>query len=732
MPTRGSGLREVLVRSLGCQKMGRRELATRVADLLARDGVQDGYEAEALAEYLVSPDEWAAGEGPQARLSDPQERNALLQRFLRRTAAHRPVVLFLDDVQWGSEALSLVEHLLAEPAVAVGPILILLCARTEALEHRPLEARRLAELVELSASQKLRVPPLADGPARRLLEGSLGLAPGLALAVQARAGGRPQFAVQLVDDWVRRGLLFSGPDGFQLQGRLDDLLPADLDAIWDRRVRRLEVEEGPEVIASLEVAAALGLQVDMFEWNHACGEAGVRALPDLIDRLVDQGLADATEGGWAFASVLLREALERSARAGGRWARAHAACATMLPGRYPPGRPGLNERLGTHRIEAGDLDGAAGVLGEAIEELERISEHRRAQGVARQRERALVLLGAADADRRWGECLLVHANAELALGHLDGALEAAVRLEAQAHQHHWSDLEASSVVVQGVVDRLQGEVARAEQELRDALEICPTADFVTRARALSYLASIRRQGCEFEESRRLYEQARALYEQGQHALGEAQCRLGIATVAQELGELDEAEARFLELAHVFDTLGNLFGLAAAYNGLASVAHLRGDLGGAEAGFRRAWDLLERIGSPAAIATGLNVAFVHILQGDQAGVDRSLHRIEARGASSAQRPWLGQLLVYRLPGLARSGDWLSFDQTMQTARDLLRERAGPPQDIAEVAALAGQICADRGEPHRARAALLIAREQWELLDEDARILEIDRRLGALAG
>ena len=731
MPTRGSGLRDVIVRALGCQRMGRRELAARVADLLARDGVQDAYEAEALAEYLVSPDDWTAGsDGPQARAADPQERNALLQRFLRRGAARRPLVLHLDDVQWGSEALSLVEHLLSEPAIAVGPVLLLLCVRREALQARPLEARRLGSLLELPVALRLDVPPLDDDAARQLVGQVLGLEPRLADAVRERAAGRPQFAVQLVSDWVRRGLLLSSPSGFELDGELSAQLPADLDAIWDVRVQRLAQEHGSEVAASLEVAAALGLQVDAFEWNHACSELELHAQPDLIDRLVHEGLADATEGGWAFASVLLREALERQARGHSRWRDVHRACATMLSRRYPAGRPGLDERLGTHFVEARALEEGARVLGRAAEELQRLSEHRRAQGVARQRARALGLAGAPDADRRWGECMLVHANAELALGHLETALEAAVRLEDRAHGCHWPDLEAAAILVQGVVDRLEGDVARAELQLKEALELCPTADFGTRGRCTSYLASIRRQNCAFEESRALYEQARALYEQGRDPLGEAQARLGVATVAQELGELDEAEALYLELAHEFDGLGHLFGLAAAYNGLASVAHLRGDLPHAESGFRRAWDILERIGSPAAIATGLNVAFVHILQSDWQGVGRALHRIEAAGAASSQRPWLGQLLVYRLPGLAKSGDWLSFDQCLQSARERLRERAGPPQDIAEVAVIAGEICAERGEPHRARAALLIAREQWELLDEDASILEIDRRLGAL--
>lgn len=731
MPTQGSGLRQVLSRSLGCQRLARRDLASRLAELLALDGVQDAYEAEALADYLAPPDEWGGeGEG-RLRVADPRERNALLKRFLRRRASQRPLILLLDDVQWGGETLSLAEHLMGSPPASVGPVLLVLCARSEALAARPLEAQRLRELLALPTARHLAVPPLSDEQSLALVRDVLGLEPSLAEAVKARAGGRPQFAVQLVGDWIRRDLLAPGPDGFELDGELEALLPRDLDAIWDQRVQRVARESGDEVVASLEVGAALGLQVDVFEWNHACSDLSIRAAADVIDLLVQEGLAEATEGGWTFSSVLLRDALERSARSHQRWRDVHGACVSMLQRRYPPSRPGLARRLGTHLAEAGRAEEGAEQLQRAFDELMGLSEYRQAQEVARQREQVLARAGVAGSDPRWGQCLLGHANANLELGRLDEALAAGQKLEAAAADQGWPDLLASAVAVQGVVARLQGDVTEAVLQLRRALDEAPAEDCATRGRCLSYLASIQRQACEFERARTLYERARGYYQQAGHALGEAHCRLGAATVAQELGRLEDAESGFLELAHEFDGLGNLFGLAAAYNGLASVAHLRGDLRRAEEGFAKAWDLLERIGSPAAITTGLNVAFVHLLQEDWPGVERALHRIESRGATSSQRPWLGQMFVYRLPLRARAGDWPGFDRVLDQARELLGERAGSPQDIATAARIAGELCAAAGEPHRARAAYFIAREQWELLDEDAGILLIDGLLADLA-
>ncbi|MCP4871915.1 MAG: protein kinase [Proteobacteria bacterium] len=736
MPSRTTGLRGLVTTLLGCHGLNRIEVRYRVEDVLKPEGVDDAYEFEALTEFVSPRQEWVGSEADlPVRFLDPAQRNSLLQRLLRRRAAERPLVLWLDDVQWGGQAISLAEHILSSPPSATGPVLMLLTVSAPALAERPIEARRLDELMRLEHTHRLEVPPLGVEHCRQLVRDVLGLEGDLAAAVEARAGGNPLFVVQLVGDWVRRGLLRPGREGFRLKGKGHHpalVLPGDLNELWRDRIERVVEGTGGQVRETLELAAALGLRVDAFEWNHACGQAQLKADPSLIDTLLNDGLATESESGFAFASELLRDTLEQSARDAGRWQRWHLACVGMLRGRYADDASGLARRLGTHLLEGDSLDEAITHLGEAAWELVEVNEYREALQVVARREEALVRAAASKADPRWGECLLLRCGAKVHLGLLEDALEDARKAEVRGARYGWATVLARAVGQQGILARLGGDMDEAVERWEEALRLCPAEDRATRARVLFYLGSVRRQECDFAGAHTLYSEALELYGEAGSQLGEAQCLHGIGTIAQDTGDLDTAEQVFESLADLFRTMGNRFGLSQAINGLAAVAYLRGRLDDAEAGFCEAWDLLTSIGSPAAIVTGLNVALIHALRRDMNALSETLYRIERARAAAAQRPWLGQLLVYRLPVLADRRDWSGWDDALERAVELLGERAGAPQDIATVARLAGEVALDQGETGRAREAFLLARQQWELLDEEVGLTVIDGLLSRVPG
>ncbi len=733
VPTPTTGLRGMVVRALGCVGLDRAAIAARIEGQLRSQGVTDPYEWLALTEFVAPAREWVGEEHDQpVRFVDPQQRNVLLQRLLARRAAERPVILWMDDVQWGSQALSLAEHLLDSAPLSTGPVLILLTARSETLADRPLESRRIAALLDRPGTTVLEVPPLSGADSRHLVRDALGLEGDLAEAVEIRAAGNPLFAVQLVGDWIRRGLLQPGERGFTMKGRALPvlLLPVDIHQIWQDRLDRLVEGFGDRVIPTLELAAALGLQVDAFEWNHACDQARLHADPGLIDALLTEGLAEQGEGGWAFASELLRETLERSSRAARRWSRLNSACAAMLKVRYSKGARGLAWRIGTHLREGDVLDEAVDQLGEAAWELVDSNEYRRAIQVAVAREDTLRQLGSDRSDVRWGECLLIRCGANLQLGRHDEALEEARQAEVAAARFGWPTILARALGQQGTIARLRGDLGEAIERWEEALRLCPADDRDSRARLLYYLAAVHRQRCEFDRAGELYGEALDLYGEVTNQLGEAQCLFGLATIAQDTGDIDTSQRVFESLLRLFRRLGNRFGIAQALNGLAGVAHLRGNLDEAGRGFGEAWDLLESIGSPASITAGLNVALLHAIRRDLEALRGALHRIESRRAAAAQRPWLGQLLVYRLPLLAADRNWEGWDRALGRAVELLRERAGAPQDIATVARIAGDLAVEAGQVDRGRRAYLVARQQWELLGEPAGVTVIDGLLSRL--
>ena len=89
-----------------------------------------------------------------------------LRALLARLAATRPVVLFIDDVQWSDpDSAALLRELLAPPDAP--PVLLLLACRTEDRDSSPI-VRALGQL------RALEVAPLGRVESRRLLEAALG------------------------------------------------------------------------------------------------------------------------------------------------------------------------------------------------------------------------------------------------------------------------------------------------------------------------------------------------------------------------------------------------------------------------------------------------------------------------------------------------------------------------------------------------------------------------------
>ena len=67
----------------------------------------------------------------------------------------------------------------------------------------------------------------------------LGLEPRLADLVAHRSAGNPRFAVELVGDFVERGVLELLPAGFGLRKGEAAVLPDDLHAVWSQRLSHL-------------------------------------------------------------------------------------------------------------------------------------------------------------------------------------------------------------------------------------------------------------------------------------------------------------------------------------------------------------------------------------------------------------------------------------------------------------------------------------------------------------
>ena len=105
------------------------------------------------------------------------------RKTLERAAAEEPLVVVLDDLQWGEESfLDLVEHVALFSSGV--PLLLLCLARPELLERRP------------QWTATLRLEPLAEEAVEELLPEML--APDLRERIVRAAGGNPLFVHEMV------------------------------------------------------------------------------------------------------------------------------------------------------------------------------------------------------------------------------------------------------------------------------------------------------------------------------------------------------------------------------------------------------------------------------------------------------------------------------------------------------------------------------------------------------
>ncbi|MEO1272299.1 MAG: serine/threonine-protein kinase, partial [Myxococcota bacterium] len=155
------GLSRMVARHLGALGMRRPEIRRRTRKLLQGRGVTDPYEWDALTEMISSNLEHTSMvRAKPIQFAGPVERYVLVRRLLERVGRERPAIVWLDDVQWGSDSIAFAEYLMKGQAVSPTPVLILLTARDETLAERPIEHEMLDALMRLSHTHD--VPVEAD------------------------------------------------------------------------------------------------------------------------------------------------------------------------------------------------------------------------------------------------------------------------------------------------------------------------------------------------------------------------------------------------------------------------------------------------------------------------------------------------------------------------------------------------------------------------------------------
>ncbi|MFB6350814.1 MAG: AAA family ATPase, partial [Bradymonadaceae bacterium] len=315
------GLRGALERRFRTRGLSRGDVYEHLVNVLPvhetrSSGQRRLRDALALTEYLRPTDDADEVDGPRYQFPGERQRHALIVRIFDRLAERRPVLLWLDDLHWGNEAFGVLEYLrqMREQPPAV---LVVATLRSDVVSARPRLRQRLETIQSGETSVSMHLDPLSRRHQRELLEGLLPLEEQLAEQLADRTEGHPLFAMQLLGHWIDCGAIETGDEGFRLPTDGEVGMPDDIHALWRERIDRLVVAmgaSGADILEALEIAAALGREVDEQEWRRVLEAAELACPPTLVERLVERGLARRSSRGWTFAHGLLVDSLARSAR----------------------------------------------------------------------------------------------------------------------------------------------------------------------------------------------------------------------------------------------------------------------------------------------------------------------------------------------------------------------------------------------------------------------------------
>ena len=719
-PTPGpeDGLGPMLSRHLRCGGLDRRALITRLIVKLESEERGAGEDEAPGLVQLVHP---AVGDDQRTvRFGGSIERYAVVRRFLERAARERPVVVLLDDLQFGADALGFAAHVLLAQGVVPCPILLIGTVQAEGLVDRPRERELLEELASFAELESIPVGPLEPAQRSILVRELLGLEAALAARVEERTGGNPLFATQLVGQWVESGLLEPGPRGFELVAGSRVDLPTDMRMVWIGRIEGLLRGEPSASGPALELAAVLGQDVLSAEWRTACEHAGVRPFPEaLAERLLVRALArphpDGDDLGWSFVHGMLREALLARALAAGRLEAHHRACAAMVAADLHRAN---KARLGRHLLASGAVREALDPMEASVGIALHDGEIQRAAMHLEELAEAVTRLEPEPSDPVFAVLSELSARVARRSGDVDGAVQHAdegLRL-AQAHGHE--RLLPRLLLNRGNALVSAGRLEEARPLYEQGLERAVGEGDLPRAaaawRQLAYLEL-----CEgkLEASRAASRRAIVHHESIGDGMGVANSYRLLAQVSTHEGDLERASFELEESRSRFERLSARWGVATCANNLGDLARKRSRVEDAEGLYRDAAATYRAIGSGDHVYPTLNLALLLVDEqrftealdlADQARLEFERQGRPAMVAASA---------AVLLPCLAATERWERFDVELDRCARGLRETGFVEPDIARVTALAGTLAEDLGEPKRGAEAKAIACAQRAALGND---------------
>ncbi|TVQ98693.1 MAG: hypothetical protein EA398_13215 [Deltaproteobacteria bacterium] len=697
-------------------------LLQRLQAELQREHVDSTYEWEALTELLVDTASGtnAPGAGPserRIRFSDDSERHALIHRFLERQCMERPIVVWLDDLHFGSDTLGFLRHILLDGPPPLLPALFVATIRDDLLQERPLEQSLLQEFDTRGDVRRLALDVLEPQDHQTLVRNLLGLEPRLAQQVHARAAGNPLFAIQLVGDWVERRVLEPTRHGFRLRSGSGAGLPDDLHHLWNQRIDYVLRDVPPDADTLFQLVAALGLSADLTELREAARRVDIPVREEARHAMVSAGLLLTDGDTWSLAHPLLRDSFERRAVEAGRWAYLQRATEAAIRTVHPEDTLGLSARRAGHLLAAGDLEDALPLLDHAVREAIDNGNLPASRQLVERYEATLDQLRIPEQDQRRIRGHELRADVARLLWDFAEASEHAERALRLARLSRADDLLGRVLVLLANIRRQQARPQEAEALADEALDhFGRLGDEEGLARATLTRAILHRVCQRPEKARELYEESRRHFEHIDDLHGVAGCIQGLGNLARNLRDLDTAETHYRDSAHHFHSLGLLNEQALSINGLAEVARFRGQLDRAAELYGQALDIQRSLGDRSESITRLNLALVRIQREHIDVAEEELRALEKEMRASGQTGLLPYVHIALVACAGHRGDPLAWHHFLRLADEGVTASSLVDTDIALCAEIAASAMRAQGQHDSADQALALAIAQYTALGD----------------
>ena len=689
LPSPLDGLPGLLARALRVWNSDRDTLQVALAEELEPRGLRDPGVHKALANILV----------PDGELEiSGRRRHALVTRAMAALATQRPSVVWLDDVQWGHDAVDFADHLLT--AERAPPALIVLTVREDVLADEPEASAALSDLLEHERAEEISLAPLERRASVELIERGLHLRPELARKLHERIHGNPMFAVELVGDWVERRLLVPTDRGFDLASERPFRTPDSVGAVWQGRLEQLFASD-PSAEAPLAVAAALGMEIDFAEWQRACAAARLAVPADFWGRLQELRLArrDPEVARFTFVHGTLRDQVLERAERDGTLAGIHRAIAQAVED---------DGRKGTHLLRAGEIDQAVHLLLESAESTAS-ADMRSALRLLVLRDEALEALDAQHPARIDG--WLVASRVTRAASRPAEALSWGEKALELSQIHGDRERVVRSLQCICSAQRMLGDLDAARRAVETALHLSTGLSPHLRAETIYQSASILLDRGDLQGCVRTLRRALQLEQEPTRRIRSLTV-LGYALA--QTGQVQEALTALREVLPLAEAEGDRACLSDLHNVLGEVERVNGRDDRAEEHYRKALDVVAGSGNVAP-ACRANLAQLLLRRGETREARAMLERVKSEAHDTGARI----LILVAHAGLAACDvDLRCWDGLERHLSALERDPGGlAVDDLASCLRYAGTHALVFGKVELGRRALTLAADQYAQLGRD---------------